>query len=34
MMKKRDKKAVMEILQVFVLISHIECQSMLWNSAF
>ena len=32
--EKHDKSAVIEILQVFVTLSHYDCQSVLWNSAF
>ena len=33
-MKKHEKSALMEILQVFRTLSHVDIQSMLWNRAF
>ena len=34
MMKKHDKSAPMDISQVFGTLSHVDCQSVLWNGAF
>ena len=33
-MKKHEKSALMEILQVFRTLSQVDIQSMLWNRAF
>ena len=33
-MKKHEKSALMEILQVFRTFSQVDIQSMLWNRAF
>ena len=33
-MKAHDKNAVMEILQVFGTLSHVDSQSVFWNDAF
>ena len=34
MMKKHDKSTLMEISQVFVTLSHVDCQSVFGNGAF
>ena len=34
MMRKHDKSAGMEISQVFGMVSHVDCQSVFWKSAF
>ena len=32
--EKHDKGALMEILQVFAMLWHVDCQSVFWNGAF
>ena len=33
MVKKHDKRALLEISQVFGTLSHVDCQSLFWNGA-